>query len=84
MRYGGTNRKEGSNLAGGSYILDYEELQRDIATPAVRFAVDPTSGGCLVVSEGMNILISPSGTVSQLASTTQLPDGQLDPWCASI
>lgn len=84
MRYGGTNREEVSNLAGGSYILDYEELQRDIATPAVRFAVDPTSGGCLVVSEGMNILISPSGTVSQLASTTQLPDGQLDPWCASI
>lgn len=83
-RYGGTNRVETSNLAGGSYILDYEQLQRDIATPAVRFAVDPTSGGCLVVSEGMNILISPSGTVSQLASTTQLPDGQLDPWCASI
>ena len=83
-RFGGTNREEVSNLAGYSYILDYEQLQRDIATPAVRFAVDPTSGGCLVVSEGMNILISPSGTVSQLASTTQLPDGQLDPWCASI
>ena len=87
-RVGGSTRSDdiGTAPGGGSdlFLFDYEYMASTLARPGVSFAVDPTSGGCAVISSVVNILVSPDGSVSPLADVTQLPDSSLDFWCASL
>ena len=50
----------------------------------VRFAVDPTSGGCAVITGELNVLVSSEGRAEKISDVTGINDEKLDLWGASI
>ncbi len=72
-----------SDSTGGRW-WEYDDLFNGVPLQEVRFALDAATGGCVVVSTDLNILISAAGGVTPLSQVTRVPDNQLDFWCASL
>lgn len=87
-RYGGSSVSEDTDTLASHgvdvFMFDYTDMRNRLKRPSVRFAVDPKSGGCAVISPAVNLLVSPGGDVTQLSDVTGVPDNRLDNWCASL
>lgn len=82
---GGEREHDPPTSAQGTLEREFLRDELDgIENIPVRFAVDPTSGGCAVITGELNVLVSSEGRAEKISDVTGIDDEKLDLWGASI